>query len=76
MLFKVFIILFLIVLAIKLGRAFATGSVQLRGEKEPLRRQDDPQKFKQTMGIFTAIFVLLVAMLTLIFVVPLFIHSR
>ena len=55
MLFKVFIILFLIVLAFKLGRAFVTGSVQLR-------RQDNPQKFKQTMGIFTVIFVLLVAM--------------
>jgi hypothetical protein len=76
MLFKVFIILFLIVLAFKLGRAFVTGSVQLRGEKEPLRRQDNPQKFKQTMGIFTVIFVLLVVMLTWIFVVPLFIHSR
>jgi hypothetical protein len=76
MLFKVFIILFLVVLAFKLGSAFVTGSVQLRGEKEPLRRQDSPQKFKQTMGIFTVIFVLLVAMLTWIFVVPLFFHSR
>jgi hypothetical protein len=28
------------------------------------------------MGIFTVIFVLLVAMLTWIFVVPLFVHSR
>ena len=76
MLFKVFIILFLIVVAFKLGRAFVIGSVQLRGEKEPLRRQDNPQKFKQTMGILTVIYVLLVAMLTWIFVVPLFCHSR
>ena len=76
MLFKVFITLGLIVFGFILGRAFVTGSVQLRGEKEPLRRQDNPQKFKQTMGIFTVIFVLLVAMLTWIFVVPLFIHSR
>ena len=76
MLFKVFAILFLIVFAFVLGRAFVTGSVQLRGEKEPLRRQNNPQKFRQTMGIFTVIFVLLVAMLTWIFVVPMFIHSR
>jgi len=76
MLLAVFIILFLIAFGFKLGRAFVTGSVQLRGEKEPLRRQDNPQKFKQTMGIFTVIFVLLVVILTWIFVVPLFIHSR
>jgi hypothetical protein len=76
MLFKVFAILFLIVFAFVLGRAFVTGSVQLRGEKEPLRRQDNPQKFKQTMGILTVLYVLLIAMLTWIFVVPLFLHSR
>jgi hypothetical protein len=76
MLFAIFIILVMIGGAYKIGRAFVTGSIQLRGEKEPLRRQDDPQRFKQTMGIFTVIFVLLVAILTWIFVVPLFIHSR
>jgi hypothetical protein len=36
----------------------------------------NPQKVKQTMGIFTVIFVLLVAMLTWMFVVPLVFHSR
>jgi len=76
MLFKVLIILGLIVGAFTIGKAFATGSIQLRGEKQPLRREDDPQRFKQTMGIITVIFILLVAMLTWIFVVPLFIHSR
>jgi hypothetical protein len=76
MLLEVFIILVMIGGAYKLGRAFVTGSIQLRGEKEPLRRQDNPQRFKQTMAIFTVIFVLLVAILTWIFVVPLFIHSR
>jgi len=76
MLLDVLSILFLIGFAFKLGRAFVTGSVQLRGEKEPLRRQDNPQKFKQTMGILTVIYVLLVAMLNWIFVVPLFFHSR
>ena len=76
MLFKSFIIVFLIVAASMIGRAFVTGSVQLRGEKEPLRRQDNPQKFKQTMGILTVVFVLLVAMLAWICLVPLMFHSR
>ena len=76
MLFKVFITLGLIVFGFILGRAFVTGSVQLRGEKEPLRRQDNPQKFKETMGILTVIYVLLVAMIIWIFVVPLLFHSR
>ena len=76
MLFKVFIILGLIAGAFTIGKAFATGSIQLRGEKQPLRREDDPQRFKQTMGIITVIFILLVAILSWIFVVPMFIHSR
>ena len=76
MLFKVFILLVMIGGAYKIGRAFVTGSIHLRGEKVPLRRQDDPRRFKEVMGIFTVIFVLLVAMLTWIFVVPLFVHSR
>ena len=76
MLQKIFIILFLIVATYKLGRAFATGSIQIQGKTEPLRRQDDPRRFKEVMGIFTVIFVLLVAMLCWIFVVPLFIHPR
>ena len=74
MLFKVFIILGLIVFGFILGRAFVTGSVQLRGEKEPLRRQDDPQRFKQTMGIIAVVFILFVAILSWMFVVPIFIH--
>ena len=76
MLNKVFIILFLIVAAYKIGRAFVTGSIQLRGEKEPLRRQDDPRRFKTVMGIFAVAFILMVAMLCWMFVVPLFIHAR
>jgi hypothetical protein len=76
MLFKVFIILGLIAGAFTIGKAFATGSIQLRGEKQPLRREDDPQRFKQTMGIITVIFILLVAILSWMFVVPMFIHSR
>jgi hypothetical protein len=76
MLFKVFIILGLIAGAFTIGKAFATGSIQLRGEKQPLRREDDPQRFKQTMGIITVVFILLVAILSWIFVVPMFIHSR
>ena len=76
MLFKVFIVLFLIVAAFKIGSAFVTGSVQLPGKKEPLRRQDSPQEFRQTMGILTVVFVLLVAMLAWIFLVPLIFHSR
>jgi hypothetical protein len=76
MLFKVFITLGLIAFGFILSRAFITGSVQLRGEKGPLRRQDNPQKFKETMGILTVIYVLLVAMIIWIFVVPLFFHSR
>ena len=76
MLHKIFITLFLIVATYKLGRAFATGSIQLRGEKEPLRRQDDPLRFKEVMGIFTVIFILIVAIRCWIFVVPLFIHPR
>ena len=76
MLFKVFIILGLIAGAFMIGKAFATGSIQLRGEKQPLRREDDPQRFKQTMGIITVIFILIVAMLCWMFVIPMFIHSR
>ena len=76
MLFKIFIILFLIAVAFTIGRAFVAGSIQLRGEKKPLRRQDDPRRFKQVLGILTVIFILLVAILCWIFVVPLFIHSR
>jgi len=55
MLFKVFIVLGLIAGAFTIGKAFATGSIQLRGEKQPLRREDDPQRFKQTMGIITVV---------------------
>jgi hypothetical protein len=43
MLFKVFLILGLIAGAFTIGKAFATGSIQLRGEKQPLRREDDPR---------------------------------
>ena len=76
MLFRVFIILGLIAVAFTIGKAFATGSIQLRGEKKPLRRQENPQKFKQPMSIITVVFILLVATLCWIFVVPMFIHSR
>ena len=76
MLFRVFIILGLFAGAFTIGKAFATGSIQLRGEKQPLRRLDDPKRFKQTMGIITVVFILLVAILAWIFVVPMFIHSR
>ena len=76
MLHKIFIIVLLMVATYKLGRAFATGSIQLKGEKEPLRRQDNPRRFKEVMGIFTVIFILIVAILCWIFVVPRFIRPR
>jgi succinate dehydrogenase/fumarate reductase cytochrome b subunit len=76
MFLKAFITLGLIIFGFILGRAFVTGSVQLRGEKEPLRLQDNPKKFKETMAILTVIYVLLVAVITWIFVLPLFFHSR
>jgi len=76
MLFKVFFIFGLIAGAFTIGKAFATGSIKLRGEKQPLRRQDDPRRFKEVMGIFTVIYILIVAIFTWSFVIPLFIHSR
>ena len=75
-LFKVIIILVLIGVAYTIGRAFITGSIQLRGEKEPLRRQDNPQRFKQTMSIITVIFTLIIVILAWMFLVPLIFHSR
>jgi hypothetical protein len=72
MLFKIFIIVFLIVAACMIGRAFVTGSVQLRGEKGPIRRQERPREFRQTMGIITVVFALLVVILAWIFLIPLF----
>jgi hypothetical protein len=72
----VFIILFLIVFTYILGRGFVTGSIQIRGEKKLLRRQDNPRRFKEVMGIFTVLYILMIAILVWIFVVPLFIHSR
>ena len=76
MFLKAFITLGLIIFGFILGRAFVTGSVQLRGEKEPLRLQDNPKRFKETMAILTVIYVLMVAVITWIFVLPLFFHSR
>lgn len=76
MLFKIFIILFLAAAAFTIGRAFVTGSVRLRGETKPLRRQEDPRRFKEVMGIISVAFILLVAILVWIFVVPMLVHSR
>jgi len=76
MLLKVFIILGLIGGSYTIGKAFIMGSIQLRGEKKPLRRQDDLRRFREVMGIFTVIFIIWVAILAWMFVVPLFIHSR
>lgn len=67
-----FILVFLASMAWIIGRAYATGSIQLNGEKEPLRRQDNPQRFKQTMAVFTILYLLMVAWVAWIFLRPMF----
>ena len=56
---KVFFIVFLIVIGCFLGKAFVTGSVQIRGEKEPRRRKDKPREFREAMGILTVIYIII-----------------
>jgi hypothetical protein len=64
---KVFIIVFVIAGAYHIGSAFVTGSVHIKGMREPIRRQDNPRDYWFSLGIITFIFTILVAIYAWIF---------
>jgi hypothetical protein len=62
----IFILVPLIVITCYLGWALITGSLRVRG-KEPISRQASPREYWYYMRIFIAIFVIIIALLTWMF---------
>ena len=67
---EVILIIILVVFAYKIGEAFVTGSVHLRGEKEPIRRQERPRDYWYAMGIISVVFAIIVAILAFMYLTP------
>jgi hypothetical protein len=59
------IILFvpMIVISCAIGWALITGSLRIRGIKEPISRQDSPREYWYYMRIFITLFVIGVALI-------------
>ena len=56
---KVFGVMFAIAVVYGIGSALITGSVHIKGMREPIRRQDRPRDYWFVIGIAAFLFVVL-----------------